>query len=144
MFSKACEYAIRAVLYLAQISSNGKRSSLTDIAEEIGSPNAFTAKILQQLTKKGHINSVKGPNGGFYISDERLQTLRLADIVRLIDGDRLFTGCALGLPECNSLKPCPLHHQFLKIRNDVQDLLENSRLEEISFQLNQGLTFLKR
>ncbi|AWW28853.1 transcriptional regulator [Echinicola strongylocentroti] len=144
MFSKACEYAIRAVIYLAQISTKGKRSSLVDIAEEIGSPNAFTAKILQQLTKNNYIVSIKGPNGGFYITDERLQTLKLADIVRLMDGDKLFTGCALGLPECNSQKPCPLHHEFLKIRNEIQYLLENSHLEEISDQLTSGMTFLKR
>lgn len=144
MFSKACEYAIRAVLYVAKCSFSGDKVALSDIANEIGSPNAFTAKILQQLTKNDIVRSTKGPNGGFYIEQQRLKELRLAEIVRLIDGNQLFSGCALGLPHCNDEKPCPLHHDFLKIRNELQHLLENSRLEDITDQLREGLVFLKR
>jgi len=39
--------------------------TLIDIAEEIDSPTAFTAKILQQLVKNKVIHSIKGPHGGF-------------------------------------------------------------------------------
>ena len=52
MFSKACEYGIRAAVYVALQSLDGRRVSVNEIAEEIDSPIAFTAKILQQLSRR--------------------------------------------------------------------------------------------
>ena len=37
MFSKACEYGIRAVVYIAEQSQNDTRVSLKDIARQIDS-----------------------------------------------------------------------------------------------------------
>jgi Rrf2 family iron-sulfur cluster assembly transcriptional regulator len=57
IFSKACEYGIRATIYVAQQTSiNGKRCNLKDISKEIDSPEAFTAKILQKLVKQILLN----------------------------------------------------------------------------------------
>ena len=58
MFSKACEYGIRATLYIAMNSLEDKRVSLRNIAGKIDSPEAFTAKILQQLVHHHIIHSV--------------------------------------------------------------------------------------
>ena len=51
MFSKACEYGIRATLFIATRSLDRARVSLKEIASEIEGPEAFTAKILQQLAQ---------------------------------------------------------------------------------------------
>ncbi|MDX1365867.1 MAG: Rrf2 family transcriptional regulator, partial [Arenibacter latericius] len=61
MFSKACEYGIKATLFIAQKSLNQQRVSLKEIASEIDSPIAFTAKILQSLARSGMVDSHKGP-----------------------------------------------------------------------------------
>ena len=72
MFSKATEYALRATLFIARESAQDKRPGLQEIAEAIGSPGSFTAKILQQLTRNNNfINSTRGPNGGFYIPENK-------------------------------------------------------------------------
>ncbi len=71
MFSKACEYAIRAAIFIASESERGRRSSLKDIAREIDSPEAFTAKTLQKLTRSGIIVSTKGAQGGFEVPKAR-------------------------------------------------------------------------
>ncbi len=47
MFSKACEYGIRAAVYVTLQSLEGRRVSVSEIGEEIDAPVAFTAKILQ-------------------------------------------------------------------------------------------------
>ncbi len=144
MFSKACEYAIRATLYVAEKSLEGKRVSLKDIAEAIDSPVAFTAKILQQLVRNHVMISVMGPTGGFEIERKKLDTIRLSQIVDAIDGDAIYRGCGLGLKECNAAKPCPVHDKFAKIRDDLKDMLENTSLYELAAGLEVGLTFLKR
>ena len=54
MFSKTCEYAIRATIYIASESSAGKRCGIRDIARKLNRQNFFTAKILQRLVKSRH------------------------------------------------------------------------------------------
>lgn len=144
MFSKACEYAIRATLLLASHSMEGKRASVKDIAEATGSPVAFTAKVLQQLHRGGIVQSVQGKQGGFEINNEQMKNTRLSDIVALMDGDQVFTGCGLGLPTCNALKPCPLHDRFASVRNELRAMLEGTTVLDLALGLNHGLTFLKR
>ncbi len=144
MFSKACEYGIRAAVYVALQSLEERRVSVNEIAKEIDSPIAFTAKILQQLTRNNIIHSVKGPTGGFEIEREDMHTVKLSMIVKAIDGDKVYTGCGLGLKECNAQKPCPLHDKFLDIRTDLRNMLKSTSLFELATGLEVGLTYLKR
>lgn len=143
MFSKACEYGIRASIYIAGQSHKGKRTSLKDIARQIGSPEAFTAKILQQLSRSEIIQSVKGPNGGFEIEKQSIENIKLSQIVLAIDGDSIYKGCGLGLKECSEKVPCPVHHQFKKIRQNIIQMLETTNLLDLSMSLKDGSAFLK-
>src|SRR5262245_12965784 len=111
LFSKTCEYALRAMIFIAQKSMQGNRAGLKEIAGAIDSPEHFIAKILQDLARKQLLESAKGPNGGFYL-DKKGLNCSLADIVKAVDGDKLFTGCALGLKQCSEKKPCPVHYEF--------------------------------
>ena len=144
MFSKACEYGIRASIYIALQSLEGKRVNLKDIAKETGSPIAFTAKILQQLSKNNIIDSVKGATGGFEIVNKKINHIKLSEIVYAIDGDNVYMGCGLGLEKCNANKPCPVHNKFVAVREGLRHMLENTTLHEMTTGLDTGLTFLKR
>lgn len=144
MFSKACEYGIRAATYIAMQSLEGRRVSLKEIAEEIDSPVAFTAKVLQLLSKNKIVDSAKGAHGGFEITRRQIDEIMLSQIVNAIDGDTIYAGCGLGLKECNANKPCPVHDKFVEIRNDLKQMLENTSLYEMTAGLEVGLTYLKR
>lgn len=143
MFSKTCEYAIRAMIFIAQKSREGERVGIKDIARGIEAPEHFIAKILQELSRKNLVLSVKGPNGGFYHDYESVQS-SLADIVKTIDGDKIFSGCGLGLKQCSESHPCPIHHEFKKVRGSIQRMLEKARIGTLTRELEQQLTFLKR
>lgn len=143
MFSKTCEYAIRALIYIAQKSKDGNRIGIKEIASGIDSPEYFIAKILQDLSKKGFVQSAKGPNGGFYMDENNLK-LSVADIVREIDGDKLFSGCGFGLKECSESHPCPIHNEFKHIRQAIKTMLEESRIQLFVENLDLKLTFLKQ
>lgn len=144
MFSKACEYGIRAATYIAMRSLDGRRVSLGEIAEEIDSPMAFTAKILQQLSRNGIVDSVIGATGGFEIERSKIDQVKLADIVYAIDGDQVYVGCGLGLSKCNANKPCPVHDLFVTIRSDLKRMLESTSLLTMTVGLETGSTYLKR
>ncbi len=144
MFSKACEYGIRASIYIAEKSLLDKRVSLKEVAQAINSPEAYTSKILQQLSRSAIINSDKGPTGGFSMDKYMLNNVKLSMIVSAIDGDEIYKGCALGLEKCNEKMPCPLHDQFKSIREDLKRMLETTTVKSLSLNLEKGLTFLKR
>ena len=143
MFSKTCEYAIRAVLFIAQKSEDGKRVNIKSIAKNNNSPESFIAKILQQLTKRGIVQSVKGPNGGFFVNEKSKEN-SIADIVKAIDGEELFVNCALGLSQCSEEYPCPIHHEYKKIKQQITQMLESAKVSDLSDDLEQKLTFLKK
>ncbi|MFH1121070.1 MAG: Rrf2 family transcriptional regulator [Bacteroidota bacterium] len=144
MFSKACEYAIRATIHIAHQSMAGRRASLIDIANEIDSPVAFTSKILQQLVKANLIYSTRGQRGGFGIEDPGMKTKTIADIVSAIDGKAIFENCGLGLKECSGIQPCPVHGNFVRIRENLRNVLETTTIFILAAGVKDGLTYLKR
>ena len=127
IFSKSCEYGLRAVVYVADASAEGRKVGVKEVAEEIDSPLHFLAKILQNLSKQGILSSSKGPGGGFYIEKSALD-LSLAKVVEAIDGRSLFEGCAMGLKKCSAKKPCPLHNDFGMIRSKITKMLESQTI----------------
>lgn len=144
MFSKACEYGIRAIIYIAMQSLEDRRVKIGDIVEHVGSPEAFTAKILGTLVKQGIVESLTGPYGGFYIDRNKMRSIPVGDIVSAIDGDSIFNGCGLGLSECNSAQPCPMHDKFVKIRAQLKQMLETTTVHDLAMGLRSGKTILMR
>lgn len=143
MFSKSCEYAIRATIFIATQSQNNANIGIKEIAKEIDSPIAFTAKILQVLVKNNILKSSKGVGGGFMILKNDLKNIKLSDIVIAIDGNSVFLKCGLGLSNCSEDHPCPVHEKFKFVKKDLIFMLENTNLEELTVGIKKGTTFLK-
>lgn len=143
MFSKTCEYAMRSVFFIAHKTANGGRVGIKEIANGIGSPEHFLAKILQDLSRRGIVQSAKGPNGGFYMDKISLNR-RLSEVVEAVDGNGLFTGCGLGLGNCSEINPCPLHYEFTGIRLKIQELFQKTTIESFNDDLTMGITALKQ
>ncbi len=143
MFSKACEYGIKATIFIAVNSSENRRVSPKEISKEIDSPQAFTAKILQALVRNGVVKSVRGAYGGFEIEKDKIATTKLSQIVYAIDGDNIYNGCALGLHTCDENHPCPVHDKFKIVREELKNMLENTSLEKLALDIKSGVSFLK-
>lgn len=144
MLSKTCEYAVKAVVFLAQKNAHGsERENVKAIAEAIDSPDAFTGKVLQQLVKHGILTSVKGINGGFFIEPKVLAALNLLQIVVAIEGDGITKNCVLGLENCSSKNPCPMHDKYHLIREDIINMLRSLLVVDLASKLEQNMIFLK-
>lgn len=144
MFSKSCEYGIKAITYIATQSLESSRVKIGDVANNIGSPEAFTAKILGALSKKNILESQTGPNGGFFMSETQMKQVKMSDLVSAIDGDSIYNGCALGLSECNDKEPCPMHDKFSKIREQLKTMLTTTTVYDLALGLRAGHTVLLR
>jgi len=130
MFSKRCEYGIRALTVIGQATQDGKKIGIKEICEVAKTPESFTAKILQTLVRRGIVSSLKGPTGGFYFS-QPLNEVSIYDIIEAIDGDGIFKKCGLGLSECNAKKPCPLHYKFEVVRTELFNMCKNNNLDDL-------------
>lgn len=130
LLSKACVYGLRASLYLAS-NQNGEYVSIRDMSGELDISFHFLTKVLQQLSSAGYMESYRGPSGGIRLT-EKGKKATLLNLVTAIDGDDLITECVLGLPGCGSRKPCPLHDQWTKTRNEIMDMLQKTRITDLA------------
>ncbi len=142
MFSKSCEYAIKAMIFVAQKSKDELRVGVKDVAKGIDAPEHFIAKIMQELGKKKLINSAKGPNGGFFMDKFNLKS-SIGDIVKAIDGDGLYVDCVLGLKTCSERNPCPVHYEFKEIKKNFIKMIEENTIADFNEKLDSGKFFLK-
>ncbi len=121
MLSNTSRYAIRALIYLVVHYKKNEKIGIKIIAKELDIPSPFLGKILQILAKKKILYSTKGPNGGFYASEETRKT-KLIDIIKIIDGDDLFDKCLISNKSCKDVKgnsKCSIHDHYQSIRNDI-------------------------
>lgn len=136
MFSNSCKYAIRAVLYLATHSDEEKKVKVEDIAEALDIPKHFLAKLLMQLTKHQIISSLKGRNGGFYLTkQDRSKTL--LNVIEAIDGLSKMRECVLGLDNCSDERPCPYHFAVGEFKHKFYDQLRDETIEMCAKRIDE-------
>lgn len=135
IYSRSAEYAIRAFVYMATVPE-GKYAMAKQIAEAGDIPAHFLAKILQQLAKRGHLKSSKGPTGGFALAAPA-RSISLCQIVEAVDGLTGYKRCLGGNTECNDQAPCGMHDSWKHMRSSIIDYLESTSIEAVSASLEQ-------
>jgi len=141
-FSRSCEYALQATLYLSIRHNAGVGTvSLQEIAESQKIPSHFLSKILQSLVRHGLLMSTKGPRGGFRLIN-RPEDIRLLDIVSVIDGLEMFDRCGIGLRACSDDNPCPIHHEYKVIKSRIRQVLTTKSLAELSRDVERGAAII--
>ena len=141
MLSNSSKYAIKAVLFLALHSSKDNKVMVKDISKPINVPQAYIAKLLQELVKEKIISSVKGPKGGFYLDETNL-THSIMSIINVIDGEEKLNSCMLSLEKCNEEKPCPLHNVLSSSRNQILKSLRTKTIKDIVKEVKLENAFL--
>jgi Rrf2 family protein len=129
LLSRACEYAIRAVLYLAK-HQDVSYVSVKEISEHTDVSFHFLGKILQTLTQKGLLISYKGPKGGIQLAKPP-DEITVLQVVEAIDGLNVLKQCVLGLPNCGEGKPCALHDQWGPIRAEICDMFQGKSIAQL-------------
>ncbi|MBM4116215.1 Rrf2 family transcriptional regulator [bacterium] len=136
LYSKAAEYAIRAMVYLSE-QPPGELIQLKDVAEKENIPFHFLAKTMQILSRKGLVRSHRGPRGGFCLS-RKPEEITLYDIVDPIDHIANYDEiCILGIDVCSDEAACPLHDDWTKIRAQIRLTLEGKSLAQMVGKLEE-------
>lgn len=135
MLSNASKYAILSTLYLAEHSNEERKISVKEIAESIEVPSPFLAKLFQQLVRGKIISSSKGPHCGFYLS-EKNKKKNVLDIIDNIDGLNKLNGCFMGLHECDSANPCPVHFIVVPFKNNILEKFRDLTIIEFAQEIS--------
>jgi len=133
LLSKSCSYGIRASIYIAT-QQNKQYVPIKEIAKTLNISFHFLTKILQILTKKGIIDSVKGPGGGVGLK-RKPNEITILDIIHAVDNDNIFDECVLGLPGCSDENPCPMHSTWGILRKDLYKMLQKETLDNLAMQV---------
>jgi Rrf2 family protein len=137
IFSRQCEYALQAVLYIA-LKPQGKMSSIKEMTKKLDIPYHFLGKILQDLSRKGLLKSMKGPTGGFALGMPA-KDMTLFHIVEAIDGVELTSKCVMGFPECSQKNPCAVHEQWAGLRDGIYKMLVNKHIAEMAKDMKKPM-----
>jgi Rrf2 family iron-sulfur cluster assembly transcriptional regulator len=129
VLSQTSEYALRAVLYLADRATD-QPSSVDDIAEALGAPRNYLSKILHRLAQDGVLVSARGKGGGFRLGCDP-DRLTLADVLAPFDPDTGERRCLLGRPQCSDRNPCPAHHQWKSVSERVSAFFRERTVGEL-------------
>lgn len=137
MFSTSCHYGLQAMIYIALHSTEDKNIDLGQISAELDIPKHFLSKILQMLVKQKLLTSMKGPTGGFKLNHHP-KRITLIEIIDAIDGLDVFTQCGIGFKKCSDSHPCPIHNDYKKVRDKVQQLFKNKSLQQLTEDIKNG------
>lgn len=143
MLSKAAEYAIRSMVYIWMKNQEGTRPGYRTIATEVGSPEHFTAKVLQTMTRFNFLRAGKGRGGGFYFEDPAKE-LPVIEIIKAIDGVKFFSSCAFGFENCNCANPCPMHDEFQHVRDGFADMVLKLTVQSMGEKILKGTATLNQ
>ncbi len=136
-------YGIEGLLALAT-KPPGTAMLLSDIAAARGIPQSFLAKIFQKLTRHGVIRSFRGAMRGYALA-RRPKEIKVKEILLAIEGPDLFERCIFWSDRCADTNPCPLHHGWKQVKQQlVGGLMERTTLADLMKRTPRGSGVVKR
>lgn len=128
MLNQSAEYALRALLYMAQ--GDGSAYKASAIAGALGIPTAYLGKVVQQLAKAGVLTSGRGPTGGYSLARGPGE-ISLGEIAAPFQALRPQSQCLLGNRTCDRAQPCVSHDRWRRINDEVAAHLNNTTLADM-------------
>lgn len=128
MFSQTVEYALRAVVAIAQLEA-GEHCTSRRIAEITKVPSAYLSKLMQALVRGGIVVSLRGRHGGFALA-KPADELTILDVIQVIEPIKRIHRCPLELPS-HSGQLCPLHSRLDKAIEAVECVFTQTTLAEV-------------
>ncbi len=128
MLSGTAEYALRAIVYLAQHPEGPVRAG--DLAAAASVPQNYLSKVLHELARQGVLTSSRGKHGGFRLAIDP-ERLTLQRVVAPFDEVTQRKRCVLGRPECSDRRPCPAHHRWKSVAEEINRFFRETTVADL-------------
>ena len=134
MLSKRSQYAFKALAYLTRRYKKGP-VLISEIANKQKIPLKFLETILLELKNAGILDSKKGKGGGYYLNKDP-GTVRIATIIRLVNGPIAMLPCVSlyfykRCADCDE-KNCALHDMMIQVRDATLNIVEKRTLNDLN------------
>lgn len=126
MISQTGIYALQALLHLAE---RDERVAASQVAEALGIPGNYLAKVLQRLGQEGIVDGTRGRGGGYRLAAPA-DGLSVADIIAPFQELPVPETCLMGGP-CDPDRPCSAHRHRVEWNAAIQDLLRATSLADL-------------
>jgi Rrf2 family protein len=127
MISQTVEYALRAVVYLADQAPAARTTQ--QIAEVTRVPPAYLAKVLQSLARAELVHSQRGLHGGFTLTRPAAE-LTIWDVVDGVEPLRRIRECPLGL-QSHRQRLCPLHKKLDDALAEIERVFRGTTIADV-------------
>lgn len=127
MISQTVEYALRAIVTIAQADGNPCTSQV--IAKTTQVPGPYLSKLMQRLVRSDLVQSKRGLHGGFVLTRSP-SDMTVWDVVDSVDPMKRIRECPLSL-ETHRDGLCPLHNRLDGAMAMVEDVFRSTMISEI-------------
>jgi Rrf2 family protein len=128
--TRQADYAVRAMVYLAQLEK-GKKAATSQIAREKGIPPSFLAKIVSQLSVAGLLQTSRGAKGGVSLA-KASEAISLLDVIEAIDGPIVLNDCVGESSTCTYDESCPLKPVWCDAQKMLVDHLSRANFAQFT------------
>ncbi len=143
-FSKRVEYAMIAMVEMAQRKDFDNLITARWLAKEYHIPQEILSKVLQKLTKIGLLQSVQGVKGGYVLAKKEEQ-INVFEIVQAIDGPIHLVSCGTGRPcDCEQYLFCNIQSPMQYIQDEFVQLLKNITLKDLLTRMRGDFSWIYR
>ncbi len=134
VITRATEYAIRTVIFLAQ-QPPGEIVLKKDICRTQEVTPAFLTKILQPLIKVGIVSSQRGVGGGFLLARDP-QEINLLDLLEAEEGPLKLNHCLIDDNCCERDVYCAVHKVWAEAQMEMMQALKKHSIAELAAREN--------
>ena len=128
--SRKVDYALRAVIHLADEEAGERICSVSEIASRERIPRQFLEKIVQELIHKGLVRSRRGPRGGYVLARPPDQ-VTFRDVIEAVEGPIALNNCTGGHPDCSLIGACGMERIWREGQRRVMDLFQNTTIADV-------------
>lgn len=128
--TRQADYALRAMLYLAQLEPT-QRAATSQIADEQHIPPSFLAKIISQLSIAGLIHTSRGARGGVSLARSP-EDISILEVVEAIDGPIALNECTHSSGACPFGESCPLRPLWCETQAELVERLRKTNFGQFA------------
>ncbi len=127
MISQTVEYALRAIVTLAQ--HNGEPRTAQQLSELTQVPGPYLSKLMQGLVRAGLATSQRGLHGGFILA-KHPDGLTMLDVVNAVEPFQRIRECPLKISSHGGTL-CPLHRCLDDAMGTVEKMLRDTTVADV-------------
>lgn len=128
--SRKVDYALRAIIHLADEEAADRICSVGEIASRERIPRQFLEKIVQELIHKGLVRSQRGPHGGYVLARPANQ-VTFRDVIEAVEGPIALNNCTGDHADCSLIGACGMERIWREGQRRVMELFESTTIADV-------------